>query len=113
MGGLAGREEALSHLNPEKIYVENVRSVLGVSAKEAERICDAAARQGVFERCVEVLCPDGVVAAAAESESGLPAQVPCWSEQEGHFEEIEVPVDTLQKRVYYRLHEQPATRSNR
>ena len=109
---LSGKEAELSRLDPNKIYVENVRSVLEVTTKEAERICETAARKGIFDRRVEVLCPDGVVAASAESESALPTEVPCWTEHDGQLEEVELPVNALRKRVYYRLHEQPATGAN-
>ena len=117
--------EALSQLDPDKIYVENVRSVLGVSSKEAERICESAVRQGVFDRFIEVLCPDGVVAAQAASDAELPDTVMCWTDEGGWtddggptyeggtIEETEIPVRKLRKRIFYRLHEQPTTSTNR
>src|SRR3984957_6760583 len=98
---LSGKVDAISRLDPDKIYVENIRSTLGVSHREAERICETAARQGVFDRGIEVLCPDGVVAAVADSESNLPLAVNCWSDDGGNIEEIKLPVGTLRKRVYY------------
>jgi hypothetical protein len=106
---LTGKVDAISRLDPEKIYVENIRSVLGVSHGEAVRICETATRQGVFDRFVEVLCPDGVVAAEADAESDLPDLVRCWTDDGGQFDEVELPVSKLRKRVYYRLHEQPTT----
>lgn len=54
---VSGDLEALARLNPEKFYVENVRSVLGVSSSTAQRICDTAVRQGAFQKCVEVVYP--------------------------------------------------------
>jgi hypothetical protein len=98
--------EAMASLDPEKIYIENVRSILGVSSSEAERICETAARQGVFERRVEVLCPDGVIAFSATSEVGLPSVVTCWSNEDGELQEREIPVAILRKVTYYKLHEQ-------
>jgi hypothetical protein len=95
--------QALSKLNPSKIYVENVRSILGVSHESAKRICETAVRQGVFERRVEVMCPDGVVAASADSEANLPATVQCWHEEQGHLEAEELPTKDLEKTIFYRL----------
>jgi len=103
----------LSALNPDKIYLENVRSVLDVSAAEAKRILEAAERQGLISRGVEVLCPDGSVAASADSESNLPLGVRCWSEQDGHFEERVTKTEALRRNVFYRLNEQPVTSSHR
>ena len=90
---------ALARLNPEKIYVENVRSVLDISAWRAKQICETAVRQGVFEKRIEVLCPDGVVATSAPSEEQLPPKVICWE----NYEEVEVPTQQLRKNVFYRL----------
>ena len=96
-------EEALAQLDPDKIYVENVRSLLNVSFKEAEAICEAAARQGLFKKGVEVLCPDGTVGADVDSEKPLPPAVECWVEEEGHLEPRILNTDELKKIIYYRL----------
>ena len=95
--------KALTQLDPEKIYVENVRSVLDISYKEAEAICETATRQGLFEKGIEVLCPDGSVGAIADTETHLPERVECWFEEEGHLEPREMDTHDLQKVTYYRL----------
>ena len=93
----------LSHLDPNKIYLENVRSILGVSAKKAQSVCDAAVRQGVFEEWVEVRCPDGSVPASAQNEIDLPPIVHCWIEEDGHEEEVEIDSSGLPKVTFYRF----------
>ncbi len=103
---LSGIEESLAQLDPDKIYIENVRSVLDVSYQKAKDICESAVRQGFFKRGVEVKCPDGAVAASADSEADLPPTVHCWKEADGHYEEVELPTNTLQKVTFYRLDEQ-------
>ena len=96
--------DALARLNPEKFYLENVRSVLGVSHSRALEICEAAVRQGVFQAGVEVACPDGSVAATADDESELPESIHCWTDDsDGHCEEIEVPTASCRKTRFYRL----------
>jgi hypothetical protein len=100
----------LSQLDTHKIYVENVRSLLEISHDEALRILETAVRQGVFERCIEVLCPDGAVAASACSEARLPRTVPCWAEDaDGHLDETDLPTESLRKTVFYRLNERSQT----
>jgi hypothetical protein len=96
----------LSSLDPEKIYIENVRSILGVSYSSAMRICETAVRQGLFKRFVEVKCPDGAVAASANTEAELPKTVRCWTETDGHLEEVEFSTESLAKATFYRLNEQ-------
>jgi hypothetical protein len=48
---LAGIEDAVTRLNPDRFYPENVQELLGVSRKRAERICETAVRQGLFAHC--------------------------------------------------------------
>lgn len=100
----AFRIEALSGLDPHHIYVENVRSILGVSTTEAAAICENAAQQGLFQKKVDVRCPDGAVVATAPSEQELPPTVYCWDGQE-HPHELEVPTSNLKKTVFYVLNE--------
>jgi hypothetical protein len=103
----AGREAYLAKLNPDKIYVENVRSLFDVSYTHAVRICETAVRQGLFARFVEVLCPDDVVAASAPSEAELPPHVRCLIEHDGEMEEKEFETAALKKLTFYRLIEAP------
>jgi hypothetical protein len=97
--------ELLSRLNPDKFYVENVRSILDVSYTNAVRICETAVRQGLFERRVEVKCPDGAVAASADIEANLPETVRCWIQEGGHLEPTELPTRDLEKAIFYRLND--------
>ncbi len=98
-------QEALRRLNPKKIYVENVRSILGISHKRAESLCETAVRRGVFTRGVEVFCPDGTVVTSADRESGLPDNVTCWIDEDGNYEEREVSTNSLDKITFYRLND--------
>ena len=100
---LAGKEEALAQLNPDKIYVENISALLDVSYKSAKSICETATRQGLFNRGIEVKCPDGRVAFETTEETHLPETVTCWVEEEGHLEAREMDTSALEKNVYYRL----------
>ena len=103
-----GDLSALARLNPDKFYLENVRNVLGISSTSAQRICDTAVRQGAFQVGVEVVCPNGAVAATASDEASLPETVRCWTEE---YDEQELPTRTLSKRVFYRLTNEAAAGS--
>ena len=93
----------LSGLDPHKIYLENVRSILGISSKKAQSVCEAAVRQGIFEKWVEIRCPDGSVPASAKNESDLPSSVHCWMEKDEHLEEVTIESTELQKVAFYRF----------
>ena len=100
---MAGNLDELSKLDPDRIYIENVRNVLNVSIRAAEMFCETAVRQGLFERFVEVSCPDGSVAASSHSEDGLPPMVRCFVKVDGFEEEVQLPTRDLQKMTFYRL----------
>jgi hypothetical protein len=106
---LIGNPEALSKLNPNKIYPENVRTILGVSSASAVRICETAVRQGVFRKCVEVVRPDGAIAASAETESQLPKTVRFFREDRGDYEEVCMPTREMKKNIFYRLTDEAAS----
>jgi len=93
----------LAKLNPDKFYVENVRAILGVSTRSATQICEIAVNQDLFERRVEVLCPDGSVAASATTEDKLPSAVECEQEVNGFHDSQLLETRTLRKVTYYRL----------
>jgi hypothetical protein len=95
--------QQLSELNPEKFYVENVRSILGTPYWVAKELCETGVRREIFSRGVEVVCPNGYVAASAEVEAHLPENVECPQEEDGHYEMIEMPTSELRKVVFYRF----------
>jgi hypothetical protein len=101
--------DALSQLNPDKIYVENVRSLLDVSHSNAVEILEDGLRQGLLRSGIEVRCPDGSVAATAEVESELPPTVFCTGEEDGHPTEIELPTHSLQRVKFYRLNDRESS----
>jgi hypothetical protein len=107
--------QALTRLNPDKFYVENVRSLLDVPYQVAFRLCETAVRQGVFARGIEVKCPDGAVAVVVDGLDELPEEVRCWKMEDGHMEPEMVPTDSLEKASFYRLNAEsdaaPYTRS--
>jgi len=101
--------DAISQLNPDKIYVENVRSLLDVSYSSAVEILEDGLKQGWLRCGVEVRCPDGSVAASADTEDGLPQTVTCTQEEGGHPEEVELPTNSLSKVKFYRLNDRPTS----
>jgi hypothetical protein len=101
---MGGSPSDIARLDPNKIYVENVRAAMRVSKKSAQLYCDTAVRQGIFDRWVEVIAPDDVVAASAPTESELPKTVHRWVERGGELEEVTLQTGELPKRTFYRLH---------
>jgi hypothetical protein len=102
----------LSSLNPKKIYIENVRSILSVSHGSAKRICETAVRQGFFTCYIEFKSPEGTVVAVAPAEKlgEIPKIVHYSKETEdGFFEEVESPTESLTKTTFYSLNDRSNT----
>ena len=102
---VAGLEKELSHLNPDKIYLENVRSILHVSAQTAFDVLETAVRQGFMRKGIEVRCPDGYVAVTADVDQQLPKSVRCWQEENGETLQVEMPTDKLEHVTFYKLND--------
>lgn len=101
---LAGIGDKISALNPDRIYIENVRSILGISHTSAARICETAVRQGAFDRRIELLGPDNAVVLSVGKPQDIPPFVKVWIEETDGIEEVELPTDQLKQRTFYRLH---------
>jgi hypothetical protein len=97
--------ENLSKLNPNKFYLENVRSIMDVSYDKAKSLCEIAVRQGYFTCGIEILCPDGSVAKSIEQGQDLPEKVNCLLLVEGGYEDVELNVTELERNTYYKLNQ--------
>ena len=96
---------SIEELETSKIYVENVRSILGSSHTVAKTACEKAVHQGVLDKYVEVLCPDGSQAGAYAASEGIPESVICWKEDGWDEYEMEVETSDLRKITFYKLND--------
>ena len=105
---LSGIEEKLSKLDPDKIYVENVRSILNVSYNTALQLCEQAVGQGYFKRGIEIKCPDETVAKVVYPGDKIPDTVKCLENEEGFYKEVDLPTKDLDTRPFYILNDAAA-----
>lgn len=52
------KAKAMANLDPDRIYVENVRHLLGVPNGLAKLICEMAVKEGKFEKWYAAYCPN-------------------------------------------------------
>lgn len=104
-GGLSDdARKAILRLDPRRIYVENVRSMLDVSFQQAKEVCETAVRNGVFIRMYEVRRPDGSVAAVGSTLGDLPATIKFPERQpDGSFEDAEVPIERASTVEFFKV----------
>ena len=96
----------IKQINPAKIYVENVRSLYGISAKEARLLCEMAVTGNLFERRIGLVCPadscHGRIIAEFSSYDQIPPIVKCIiCEAEGN-ETSEYETGELEIIEYYK-----------
>jgi hypothetical protein len=93
----------LALVDPHCIYIEHVSIAFGVSTHGAKQICNEAVKQGILFRQIQILCPDGSVAAVASSYEDLPDSVKCWHDQNGSFESRMIRTNALCRREIFAL----------
>ncbi len=75
---VAKREELIDQLDPERIYVENIRSFFGISYSFAQLLCEMAVRERLFLRLYGVLCPVcDIILESVSSEKEIPEHLTC------------------------------------
>jgi hypothetical protein len=97
------RLKVFSALDTQRIYVENVRALLGTTTWIARQICETAVRQGLFVKRIQILCPDGAVALTVDDEKAIPEEVQCWQEQDGDLEPVSERTERLDRLEFYQL----------
>jgi hypothetical protein len=96
---------ALRRLNPDRIDIENIRSILGSSTQRAKLVCDTAVRRGIFLRRISVICPDDSVAWTGDYGTNPPETVRCWRESEYGPEPMTMKTSELARKEYFVLSE--------
>lgn len=104
------RRELLERTDPDRVYVEDVRSFFGVTAGMARRWCKLAVREGVFEERIALLCPEhkhllASVSSGASTDPG--EQFTCEVCEEDEIRDQPYRVDELRRLTFYRLLESP------
>lgn len=93
--------------NPGRIYVENVRAFFGVTTRIATALCELAVREGYFDRCTAVMCPndDRILFEDCEDDAtGVPDRVICEVCEALENEPFEFPIDDCHTLPFYRMH---------
>ena len=83
-------KKSLETLNPDRIYIENIRSVLGSNTRIATIICNIAVRQGFFVKRYALACKNDScdrILASYSSLDQIPKRITCdFCEEEGKME---------------------------
>ena len=73
-----GRLSILEHTDPDRIYVENIRSFYKLPYPVAKFLCEMAVKQHFFMKRVAIECPnEGRIIRIVSSKTNLPQCVKC------------------------------------
>jgi hypothetical protein len=84
--------DIIRNTNPNRIYVENIRSFYNISTFEAKFFCDLAVREGLFIKKYGVTCPNKScrrIIATFSDKKAIPKKISCSiceSSGEDYFE---------------------------
>lgn len=98
------KRAAVEAIDPERIYVENIRAFFGFPHTLTRVLLEAAVREGGLERRVGVLCPhDMHIVESFLSEDAVPELIPCLACEARGTEHSDHPRDELTFQVFYKL----------
>lgn len=96
--------QTINTIDPGKIYIENVRSILNVSKSSAKVICEMAVKENLFIKQVGLICPyDQRIISHYNSVDEIPDEVTCHICESEEREKFTFKTSELQKIVFYQL----------
>jgi hypothetical protein len=103
---VARKEELIEQLDPDRIYVENVRSFFGIPSAAARFLCGLAVRDGVFVPWLGLMCPNCErIVLSARSEDEIPSKLLCEVCEMNGCERYEFDRSELKTIVFYKLND--------
>jgi len=90
------------YFDPQKFYLESIRSYFGISKREADLLLAKAQEEGVVEQTIGLADGAGKIVATYRNEEEIPSTIVIRKDTwEDSFEEEELEVDTaLLERMY-------------
>lgn len=97
--------KVLQDLDPDRIYVENIRHILGTNTGIAKWVCKIAVRKGYFQKFYAIECPNNNCNRIVKSYSNLdeiPTEITCFLCQEDGVEKSTFSTENLNKIPFYK-----------
>lgn len=98
------KRAAIEAIDPQRIYVENIRAFFGFPHGLTHVLLEAAVREGALERRIGVLCPhERHIVESFSSEEAVPEFVSCLACEAQGRENFEHARDDLARQTFYKL----------
>jgi predicted RNA-binding Zn-ribbon protein involved in translation (DUF1610 family) len=100
----------LENTDPDRIYVENIRSFYHIPFKAARFFCEMAVKEHLFRKRYAVNCPNcGRVILSVDNKAEIPTTIKCKTCELDEQEEYEWPVSRVHIQEFYQLIQDPST----
>ncbi len=100
------KRKLIEQLNPERIYVENVRQIYNMPNFAAKIFCEMAVIEGIFERKIGIECPNlecGRIILSVNKSSEIPNEVRCMNCEILEKDTFSFSSSKVHQIVYYKL----------
>ena len=98
--------QIINKINPQKIEIENVRSILNVNTSSAKTICETLVRENIFIKKIGIICPNtdcGRIIEEFDSYEEIPEEITCEICEDNEEERYTFKTQELEKIVFYKL----------
>jgi hypothetical protein len=103
------RAKIVEETDPDRIYVENVRSFLSIPTRWAKFICEIAVKQNIFRKKYAVICINSDcqrVIKSYDNKIDIPKEINCLTCELGGKENHLFETEKLEIEEFYQLIEQ-------
>lgn len=100
------KRRLIEQLNPERIYVENIRAIFNVPMFAAKLYCEMAVIEGVFEKNIGIECPNidcERIILSVKNKEQIPSTIVCKNCEILEREKYEFSNADVHLITYYKL----------
>lgn len=100
------KAELIEKTDPDRIYVENVRSFFNLPYSTAKRLCDMAVRQNFFRKKIGVFCKNDDckrIISVFDKMEDIPNEIECFVCQANEKEQFVFDKNELEIVEFYQL----------
>lgn len=103
---IAKKQEIIANTNPDRIYIENIRSFFNISFRLARFFCELAVREGVLRKKRGIICFNhecGKIILSIDESAEIPPVVNCHTCQLRESDTYQFNTEQLDTIVFYQL----------
>jgi hypothetical protein len=100
------KRRLIEQLNPDRIYVENVRHIYNMPYFAAKVFCEMAVIDGIFEKKIGIECPNiecGRIVISVNDRKDLPKSIQCKNCEILEKDKYEFSISDVELITYYKL----------